>query len=313
MIATFSATLLFPLEFAVLSGVIFSLAMYLYQSSVPRVVPVVPDATFRHFIEVPGAPECCEMAVMNIRGALFFGATQHIEETLLESLKKYPERRYLLLRLHGVDQCDYTGIEMLEGVVRTFRECGGDVYLVQARPAVREIMRQSGFEDFLGIDHFLAQEEAIDHLFEGVIDSAVCWYRCPNRVFAECQGLPKEFGTAAEVHPCRATTPIDPSHFLNVRQVEEIIETKDPLILDVREPGEYRRGHIPGAVSFPLRRVLSEPGTLPLGRPLLLICRAGRRSTRAMRILLDLGFEDLQNLKGGILSWKAANMPLEVE
>jgi rhodanese-related sulfurtransferase len=32
-----------------------------------------------------------------------------------------------------------------------------------------------------------------------------------------------------------------------------------------------------------------------------------------MRILLDLGFEDVQNLRGGILSWKAADRPLEVE
>jgi len=311
MLSTFAVALLFPLEFAVISGVIFSLAMHVYRSSIPRVVEVVPDRSFRHFVEQPGAPTCPQLAVVNIRGPLFFGATQHVEDTLLRNLVTRPSQRYLLLRMHGVDRCDFTGLEMLEGLVRTYRDHGGDVFMVQVRRPVRAIMYESGFKDLLGPDHFLAQEEAIDTLFEAVIDPAVCAYRCPHRVFAECQALLKS-PSDAELPPSRPR-PIASAACLDVSQVEGLLADSTPLVLDVREPGEYRLGHMREARSLPLRLLFPEAPRLPRDRPILLLCRSGRRSRRAMRFLLDLGFEDLWLLKGGILSWKAAGRPLEVD
>jgi SulP family sulfate permease len=311
MLTTFATALLFPLEFAVLSGVIFSLAMHVYRSSMPRVANVVPDNRFRHFVEQPGAPTCPQLAVVNIRGPLFFGATQHVEDTLLRNLAAQPGQRYLLLRMHGVDRCDFTGLEMLESLVRTYRDHGGDVFMVQVRPPVRAIMYESGFKDLLGLDHFLAQEEAIDYLFEAVIDPAVCAYRCPHRVFAECQALLKS-PSDAELPPSKPR-PIDPEACLSVSQVEGLLGDSAPVVLDVREPGEYRLGHVREARSLPLRLLFPEAPRLPRDRPILLLCRSGRRSRRAMRFLLDLGFEDLWLLKGGILSWKAAGRPLEVD
>jgi len=308
---TFAATVVFPLEFAVLSGVIFSLAMYVYRTSLPAVFPVVPDPTFRHLVAGPGIPQCPQLAVMNIRGALFFGATHHVEDVLLQNLALNPEQRYLLLRMHGVSECDFTGIEMLEGLVRTYRKSDGDVYMVRVRRAVLETVRHSGFDEFLGEDHFLAQEEAIDHLFETVIDPARCWYRCEHRVFAECQALSKT-PIDIELPPARYV-PIDPARRLNLIEVKELIDTRQPLVIDVREPEEYHHGHFSGARSLPLSELLTSEPDLPRDRPVLLICRTGRRSRRAMRYLFDLGYEDVQNLKGGILSWKAVDLPLEVD
>jgi SulP family sulfate permease len=309
---TLLATILFPLEFAVLSGVIFSLAMHVYRESTPHVYPVVPDPTFRHFVEAPaGAQPCPQLAVMNIRGALFFGATQHVEDLLLGNLRDHPDQRLVLLRMHGVTGCDFTGIEMLESVVHSYRERDGDVYMVQVRPAVMEIMRQSGFCDHFGEDHFLSQEEAIDLLFETAIDPARCWHDCSARIFAECQAIPKR--PARLDLPPHRYRPVDPSRLLNVEEVEELIRSRSPMIVDVREPEEYALGHLTGARLISLQQLMSEIDRLPRDRPLLLICRAGRRSKRALRMLIDLGFEDVQNLKGGILSWKAADRPLEVD
>lgn len=311
MIVTFLATLLVPLEFAVLSGVLFSLGMYLYRSSLPRVVAVVPDPTFRHFVEHEDAPECSQVAVMNLRGPLYFGATQHVEHALLALLDEKPPRRWLLLRLHGVDQCDYTGIEMLETVVQAFRAAGGDVFVVQVRPPVRAIMASSGFLELLGEDHVLAQEAAIDYLFEEVIDPAVCWYVCRSRIFAECQAIAK--------HPQEITIPphrprrVEPWRTLAVDQAEALIAEHNPLVLDVREPDEYEHGHLRQALALPLARLFSEPPELPRDRPLLLVCRSGRRSLRGLRLLLELGYEEVYALKGGILSWKATDRPLEVD
>ncbi|MGD8394847.1 MAG: SulP family inorganic anion transporter [Candidatus Eiseniibacteriota bacterium] len=308
---TFAATLLFPLEFAVLSGVIFSLATYLYHASTPRVFPVVPDPTFRHLVEAgPESASCPQLAIMSIRGSLFFGATQHVEDRLLEHLAGHPDQHLLLLRMHGVDQCDFTGIECLETVVHAYREQEGDVYLVQVRPAVREIMQQSGFERFLGEDHFLDQEEAIDFLFEQRIDPARCWHDCTVRVFAECQALPKHL-TDLDLPPDRHQ-PIEPWRALNVDEVETLVERDAACIVDVRQPEEFRTGHLHGARSVPLQHIMRGVDGLPGDRPILLVCRTGRRSRRALRILREFGFQDIRYLKGGILSWKAADRPVEV-
>ncbi len=72
------------------------------------------------------------------------------------------------------------------------------------------------------------------------------------------------------------------------------------LILDVREPDEFARGHIPGASLMPLRTVLDAGPGLARDRRLLLACSSGRRTQRAMHMLLSMGFEDVYGLRGGI-------------
>jgi rhodanese-related sulfurtransferase len=64
---------------------------------------------------------------------------------------------------------------------------------------------------------------------------------------------------------------------------------------------------------IPLREIIEDADLLPRDRPILLVCRSGRRSTRAMHWLIDLGFQQVVNLKGGILSWKAMGRPVEVD
>lgn len=310
---TFAATLVLSLEFAILAGIILSLALYIYQSSMPTVHQVVPDETFRHFVERPGHPQCPQLAVVNIRGALFFGAVAHVEDELLANLEHNPGQHYLLLRLHGVSHCDLSGIEALEGIVRRYRDNGGDVFIVQARPPVRELMRVTGFEQLLGEDHFLAQENAIDYLFEEVLDPAVCCYECEHRVFAECQPLIK--------HPYDARLPTfagsvsHPDRHLSVSQVEDALQSQngETQVVDVREEAEYRLGHLPGAKLMPLRTLIERVDELPRDRTIVLVCRSGRRSTRGLHWLLEMGFEDVYNLKGGILAWKAAGKPLAVD
>jgi len=313
MAATFAATLVFPLEFAVLAGVILSLAIYIYKSSLPTVHSVVPDPTFQHFIERDNAPCCPQLGVINIRGALFFGAASHVEDELLANFERNPGQDHLLLRMHGVHQCDLSGIDVLEGIVRLYRDGGGDVFLVQVRPEVRGIMRASGFEKLLGEENILVQDDAVEWLFENRIDPAVCIYECEHRVFAECQPLEK--------HPYDIRLPSFPKRFryperqLTVPEFEDALRVnrKKGLLVDVREREEFVHGHVAGAELLPLRHIIEDAEQLPRDRPVMLICRSGRRSTRAMHWLIGLGFEDVVNLKGGLLSWKATGRPVEVD
>ena len=82
------------------------------------------------------------------------------------------------------------------------------------------------------------------------------------------------------------------------------------MLLDVREPSEFREGHLPEAKLLPLRDLIAEAPNLPADRPLAITCRSGRRSARAMRMLQDLGCDRCRTLRGGILAWRAAGLPV---
>ncbi|MCB9798258.1 rhodanese-like domain-containing protein [Candidatus Nomurabacteria bacterium] len=80
----------------------------------------------------------------------------------------------------------------------------------------------------------------------------------------------------------------------------------DLIILDVRTPDEFVRGHIEGAVNidyfsddFQDKLVC----TLDKESKLLVCCGSGRRSREAMDILKELGYSNLQNLEGGLAAW----------
>jgi SulP family sulfate permease len=309
MAVTFGATLVLPLDFAVLAGVVFSLAFFVVRSSLPRVVPVVPDPTFRHFVNDPERPACPQLGVLNIRGPLFFGAVYHIEEELRLNHRRHPGQHYLILRLHGVDICDLTGIEMLESTVKTYRQLGGDVYLIRPREPVLKVMEQSGFlEQTLGRDHILEQEGAIEYVFDHVLDPAVCSYECEQRVFAECQAVEKH--RYATQLPPAPRQPHLHDRFVPPERFQELAGDRETLIYDIREPAEYRRGHVPGASSLPLRLLPERWSELPKDRTVLLCCRSGRRSSRALHMLEDLGFENVYALGGGILAWRAERLPI---
>jgi glyoxylase-like metal-dependent hydrolase (beta-lactamase superfamily II)/rhodanese-related sulfurtransferase len=84
-------------------------------------------------------------------------------------------------------------------------------------------------------------------------------------------------------------------------------------ILDVREPGEFSGplGHIRGAVLIPLGSLAERTRELAPDRPIVAVCRAGSRSAQATVILREAGFNDVANLAGGMLRWRAEGHPVE--
>ncbi|GAB2323344.1 rhodanese-like domain-containing protein [Alkalibacterium sp. m-11] len=71
-------------------------------------------------------------------------------------------------------------------------------------------------------------------------------------------------------------------------------------IIDVRMPGEYRAGHIPGAKNVPLNRI--EGYTGDKDEKVYVICQSGMRSKRAASILKKKGY-DVVNIRGGMIQW----------
>ena len=82
--------------------------------------------------------------------------------------------------------------------------------------------------------------------------------------------------------------------------------TRDPnlLLLDVREPHELQISSLPGGVTnIPLGELAARLPELDTAREMIVFCKAGTRSTRALELLVSAGFKKVKNLKGGINSW----------
>ena len=81
------------------------------------------------------------------------------------------------------------------------------------------------------------------------------------------------------------------------------------MLLDVREPSEWRAGHAPRARHIPLNDLERRRKELPAGREIITVCRSGNRSSRAAKLLAADG-RTVLNLSGGMRAWSAAGLPV---
>lgn len=96
------------------------------------------------------------------------------------------------------------------------------------------------------------------------------------------------------------------------QEASDLIANLKPFILDVRTAGEFSGGHIEGAALIPISELQKRLGELK-GRekdPLFVYCRSGNRSTVAGKFLVDAGFEQVINLRRGIIDWSRAGFPV---
>lgn len=75
------------------------------------------------------------------------------------------------------------------------------------------------------------------------------------------------------------------------------------LFIDVRESHEYAAGHIEGLPNYPLSSFMETFHELPRDREIVIICRSGNRSIQAAKILKEQGYQQITNVKGGMLAW----------
>lgn len=96
-----------------------------------------------------------------------------------------------------------------------------------------------------------------------------------------------------------------PAAEIRADEVLRRLEAGEKLtVIDVREPHEFARGHIPGAKLVPLGQIQARLGELDPEREIIVVCRSGHRSGIACRILGQQGFREARNLTGGMLQWR---------
>jgi rhodanese-related sulfurtransferase len=92
---------------------------------------------------------------------------------------------------------------------------------------------------------------------------------------------------------------------VSVDELQELIDNKtDFQLIDVREVSEYEQANLDG-ILIPLQTLPGQIEQIAKDKQVIIMCRSGQRSANAVSYLEQQGFENLYNLAGGILDWKA--------
>lgn len=99
---------------------------------------------------------------------------------------------------------------------------------------------------------------------------------------------------------------------VNAAEFKKLLDLEEVLLLDVRTASEFESGHLIDSENMDynqpdFRTAISQ---LAKDKPVLVYCRSGRRSSYAMEIMKELGFQQIYNLEGGIESWAQAKLPI---
>ena len=99
---------------------------------------------------------------------------------------------------------------------------------------------------------------------------------------------------------------------VSVTEATLLINREDALVLDVRETNEWSTGHIPNARHIALGQLQKHISELEKfkGRPVIICCASGNRSSSACGALKRAGFDRVFNLSGGLGAWTGAGLPV---
>ncbi len=96
------------------------------------------------------------------------------------------------------------------------------------------------------------------------------------------------------------------------QQATELINREDAVVVDLRSMADFAKGHIINATNIPMTSLKTQMGQLEKykQRPIILSCNSGAQSAAACRLLRSNGFEQVYNLKGGLMAWQNSKLPV---
>lgn len=91
-----------------------------------------------------------------------------------------------------------------------------------------------------------------------------------------------------------------------------LVNSHNALVIDVRDPAEFKQGHITGSENVPYSRIGERAAELKkdLDRPIVIVCKMGQVAGSAVQQLKAAGLTQVYKLDGGISGWKSASLPL---
>lgn len=168
---TFVATLMIGIQEGILLGVGVSMLMMIYKVSRPTVAElgVLPDThSFKNIERNPDATRIEGILILRIDASFSFINAEFFRDFILSKSKKQNSKtRYVIIDGSSINHLDTTAIDSMISVIKTLRTWDMDLYLSGLKGPVRDIVERSGFEEYLGSDHFYRTPHmAVKHVLE---------------------------------------------------------------------------------------------------------------------------------------------------
>ncbi len=179
---------LVDLEKGIFFGILLSLSLYLYRVSRPSIVPVVPakEEGAYHFVGAEDHEQCPQLSMVRINGAIFFGAVDHVRNSLMQIDETNPQQKSVLVVARGISFVDVAGAEMLAQEARRRRKMGGGLYFYRCKEDIHEFLHKSDKLDDIGEQNFFPTMANWIEPVYATLDAETC-RNCRARIFAECQ------------------------------------------------------------------------------------------------------------------------------
>lgn len=99
---------------------------------------------------------------------------------------------------------------------------------------------------------------------------------------------------------------------LTPQQATTLINTQDAVVVDVRKPEDFGKGHLPHAINIPAAKLKERMGELEKykKKPIIVACQVGHSAGASGAELRKAGFDPVYRLKGGVMEWQSSRMPL---
>ncbi|WP_020588984.1 SulP family inorganic anion transporter [Desulfobacter curvatus] len=191
LLATFAGTLFFAIEFAIYTGILLSMAIYLTRTSHPHVTPLMPDPLDdrRTLINAreSSSPPCPQLTMVRIHGSLFFGAANHVAQALEKIDEQNP--KHLLIVGYAINFIDVSGAMVLVQEAQRRQKLGKRLYLCRLNRDVQHFLIHGEFMDKIGKSHLFHQENKAIRVIYNSLDQTIC-HTCQTRIFRECPTYP---------------------------------------------------------------------------------------------------------------------------
>jgi SulP family sulfate permease len=178
---------LVDLEKGIFFGILLSLAIYLFRVSRPNMVQVVPakEEGAYHFVEAEDHPQCPQLSMVRLNGAIFFGAVDHVQSSLMKIDEIEPQKKSVLVVARGISFVDVAGAEMLAQEARRRRKMGGGLYFYRCKDDIYKFLRKSDKLDDIGEANFFPTMANWVKPVYDTLDTEIC-RNCTARIFPEC-------------------------------------------------------------------------------------------------------------------------------
>jgi len=189
--ATFLATLLLELEFAIYLGVLLSLMLFIAKTSTPEIHTLAfgspASAELRKLQSIRNSPltQCPQLKIIRVDMSIYFGSINHIQKQISRIIDNQ-RIRHILIVASGVNFIDLAGMEGLLVEDKRLKKLNGSLYFVAVKSSVLDLMEKAHFIDEIGEDNFFeVKEGAINKIYDR-LDQDKC-AKCQALIFRECQ------------------------------------------------------------------------------------------------------------------------------